>query len=199
MVRPVRIVWAAALLALVARAQEPPTMTLEALGRDFTFTEGPAWSRDGFLVFSDTPTNRILKLTPGSQPMTLRQDANGPSGNAFDSEGRLYTCETHTRRIVRAGRDNKLEVLIDRFEGKKLNAPNDLTIGKNDHVYFTDPAFGEQADHRELDFYGVYHVTPRGAAKLIAKPVGRPNGIALSPQREDAVRRQFRRAQRARL
>ena len=171
----------AAALALFSAAQEPPKMLLESLGKDFTFTEGPVWSRDGFLIFSDTATDRIFKLTPGSDPVLIRKDANGPSGNAFDSQGRLYTCETHARRITRTGRDNHVEVLIDQFEGKKLNAPNDVTVSKNDHIYFTDPAFGQQADHRELDFYGVYHIPPKGAVKLIAKPTGRPNGIALSP------------------
>jgi gluconolactonase len=72
-------------------------------------------------------------------------------------------------------------VLADLWEGKKLNAPSDLAVSKSDHVYFTDPAFGEQSDHRELDFYGVYHLPPRGPLKLVAKPAGRPHGIAISP------------------
>jgi gluconolactonase len=94
----------------------------------------------------------------------------------------LYTCETHARRVTRTNlKDGRIEVLADRWEGKKLNAPDDLAVSKNDHVYFTDPAFGEQSDHRELDFYGVYHLPPRGPLKLVAKPSGRPNGVAISP------------------
>jgi len=75
----------------------------------------------------------------------------------------------------------KMEVLAEKWEGKRLNAPNDIVVRKDGHVYFTDPAFGEQADTRELDFYGVYHITPKGVMNLIAKPAGRPNGIAFSP------------------
>ena len=78
-------------------------------------------------------------------------------------------------------KDGRIEVLAEQWEGRKLNAPGDLAVSKSDHVYFTDPAFGEQADHRELDFYGVYHLPPKGPLKLVAKPAGRPNGIALSP------------------
>jgi gluconolactonase len=74
-----------------------------------------------------------------------------------------------------------VEVLADRWEGKRFNAPNGIAVSKSDHVYFTDPAFGWQSDHRELDFYGVYHLPPKGPLKLVARPAGRPHGIALSP------------------
>ena len=147
-----------------------------------SFLQGPAWSKDGFLIFSDTAADKIWKWSPGGEPASFREPANGPSGNAFDSQGRLYTCETHARRVTRTNlKDGRIEVLADRWEGKKLNAPDDLAVSKNDHVYFTDPAFGEQSDHRELDFYGVYHLPPRGPLKLVAKPSGRPNGVAISP------------------
>jgi gluconolactonase len=122
-----------------------------------------------------------MKWVPGQRIEVLRENANGPSGNAFDSEGRLYTCELRTRRVTRTNKDGSVEVLADKWEGKRLNAPNDIVVSRNGHVYFTDPAFGEQADHRELDFYGVYHLPPKGPLKLVAKPSGRPNGIALSP------------------
>ncbi len=72
-------------------------------------------------------------------------------------------------------------MLADKWEGKRLNAPNDIVVRKDGHVYFTDPAFGNQMDSRELDFYGVYHITPKGQLSVIAKPAGRPNGITLSP------------------
>jgi gluconolactonase len=74
----------------------------------------------------------------------------------------------------------EMQVLADKWEGKRLNAPNDIVVRKDGHVYFTDPAFGNQADTRELDFYGVYHIAPKAELRLIAKPAGRPNGIALS-------------------
>lgn len=175
-----RTVLLAALSAL-ALAQEPPKFEFETLAKGLTFTEGPAWSKDGYLVFSDTPSDRLMKWVPGHQAEVLRRDAHGPSGNAFDAEGRLYTCETRTRRVTRTGKRGEIQVLADQWEGKRLNAPNEIVVSRRGHVYFTDPAFGEQQDHRELDFYGVYHIPPKGPMKLVAKPAGRPDGVTLSP------------------
>lgn len=180
--RLLRIGIAAAVFAVLAPAQDFTRISIEIIGKNFVFTEGPAWSKAGFLIFSDTADDKIWKWTPGGDPVSFRDPANGPSGNAFDSQGRLYTCETHARRVTRTNlKDGRIEVLADRWEGKRLNAPSDLAVSRNDHVYFTDPAFGEQSDHRELDFYGVYHVPPKGPPKLVAKPAGRPHGIAISP------------------
>jgi gluconolactonase len=147
----------------------------------FRFTEGPVWSRDGYLLFSDVPGGKILKHVPDGDTGVYREASNGAAGNAFDAQGRLYTCETHTRRVTRTDKKGRIEVLADKWDGKRLNAPNDIVVSKSDHVYFTDPAFGKQADTRELDFYGVYHITPKGQLSVIAKPAGRPNGITLSP------------------
>ena len=172
-------------LSLVAFAagfcQDFSEIKVERLASDYTYTEGPAWSKEGYLIFSDTPTDRLLKWVPGRPIEVFRASANGPSGNAFDAEGRLYTCETRARRVTRTNRTGAVEVLADRWEGKRFNAPNDIVVSKTGHVYFTDPAFGEQSDRRELDFYGVYHIPPKGPLKLVGKPAGRPNGIALAP------------------
>jgi gluconolactonase len=182
MARLLRICLFAAAFPFLAPAQDFSKISVEIIGKGFLFLQGPAWSKDGFLIFSDTAADKIWKWSPGGEPASFREPANGPSGNAFDSQGRLYTCETHARRVTRTNlKDGRIEVLADRWEGKKLNAPDDLAVSKNDHVYFTDPAFGEQSDHRELDFYGVYHLPPRGPLKLVAKPSGRPNGVAISP------------------
>ena len=181
MSRPLRIFAAAAMLAWFAPAQDYSKVSVDIIGKGFLFTQGPAWSKDGYLLFSDTAADKIWKWTPGGEPVSFRDPANGACGNAFDSQGRLYTCETHARRVTRTNlKDGRIEVLADQWEGKKLNAPHDLAVSKSDHVYFTDPAFGEQADHRELDFYGIYHLPPRGPLKLVAKSAGRPNGIAVS-------------------
>jgi gluconolactonase len=171
----------AAALLFTAFAQSPSAVRTEWIAKDGTYAKGPAWSKDGYLVFSDTPADRILKWQPGRAPELLREGAAGPAGNAFDAQGRLYTCETRARRVIRMERNGKIEVLAESWEGKRLNAPNDLAVSRSGHVYFTDPAFGESSDHRELDFYGVYHIPPRGPMKLVARPAGRPNGIALSP------------------
>ena len=177
-----RIGVAAALFTLIAPAQDFSKITIEIVGKNFDFTEGPAWSKEGVLIFSDTVSGKLWKWNPASDATVFREPSNGASGNAFDTQGRLYTCETHARRVTRTNmKDGHIDVLAEQWEGKKLNAPCDLAVGKSDHVYFTDPAFGSQQDHRELDFYGVYHMKPKGPLKLVSKPSGRPNGIALSP------------------
>lgn len=170
------------LFAVLLGAQEYAEVKFEHLGKGYRFTEGPAWNvKDQYLVFSDTPGDRIYKWTPGSAIEVLRSDANGPAGNAFDTQGRLYTCETRARRVTRTDKAGKVEVIADKWEGKRLNAPNGITVSKNGSVYFTDPAFGAQTDQRELDFHGVYHIPPKGPMVLVAKYTSRPHGIALSP------------------
>jgi gluconolactonase len=156
-------------------------ISIEKVDAGFRFTEGAVWSREGFLLFSDVPNNHIRKLVPGERSTVFREDSHGANGNTFDAQGRLYSCESKTRRVVRMDKKGKIEVLAEKWEGKRLNAPNDIVVRKDGQIYFTDPAFGDQADTRELSFYGVYHITPKGVMSLIAKPAGRPNGIAFSP------------------
>jgi gluconolactonase len=151
------------------------------VGAGYAFTEGPAWSPMGFLIFSDVPNNKLLQFTPGTPAEVFRENSNGANGNRFDAQGRLYSCESHTRRVIRVDKKGKVEVVAERWQGKRLNAPNDVAIRKEGDVYFTDPAFGNQQDTRELDFFGVFHVSRKGEMEVIAKPAGRPNGIALSP------------------
>ena len=179
--RSARTCFAVALFSLLVSAQDFSDITFSKLAEGYRFTEGPAWSKDGYLIFSDTPSDRLLKWAPGHAIEVFRADAHGPSGNAFDADGRLYTCETRLRRVTRTDKKGKIEVLAEQWEGKRLNAPSDIVVSRAGHVYFTDPAFGEQSDHRELDFYGVYHLPPKGPMKLVARPAGRPHGIALSP------------------
>jgi gluconolactonase len=161
-------------------AQEDNGPSIERVASGFRFTEGPAWSREGYLLFSDIPNDRIMKYVPGEKPTVFRENSNGANGNAFDAQGRLHTCESRTRRVVRTDKKGEIQVLADKWEGKRFNAPNDIVVRHDGHAYFTDPAFGAQADTRELDFFGVYHITPKGEVSVIAKPTGRPNGVALS-------------------
>jgi len=176
-----RFLPALVLVSLSAFAQLS-TMDIGRVGTGYRFTEGAAWSKEGgFLIFSDTPNDRLLKWVPGHPVDVFREKAQGPSGNAFDVQGRLYTCETRTRRVTRTDKNGKVEVLAERWDGKRLNAPAGITVSRAGHVYFTDPAFGYQSDQRELDFYGVYHIPPKGPMELVAKPAGRPHGLALSP------------------
>jgi len=164
-----------------AAAQESQDLLMDRVATGFRFTEGPAWSREGFLLFSDVPNDKIMKYVPGQKPTVFRENSNGANGNCFDTQGRFYTCESRTRRVMRMDKKGEMQVLAEKWDGKRLNAPNDIVVRKDGHIYFTDPAFGNQADARELDFYGVYHISPKGDLQLIAKPAGRPNGIAFSP------------------
>lgn len=170
-----------AVAAATASAQDFSDIKIEKVVTGLHYAEGPAWSPEGFLLFSDTITNKLLKLTPGRPAAELGEIPGGPIGNAYDSQGRLYTCEFRERRVTRVAKNGKTDVIAARFEGKRLNAPNDVVVRRDGHVYFTDPAFGNQQDKAELDFYGVFHVTPKGELEAIAKMKTRPNGIALSP------------------
>jgi gluconolactonase len=168
-----------ALLAL-AGAQDFSTLTPELVASGFPGGEGPVWSRAGFLIFSDYSHDRLYKLEPGHEPEIYRENSNGTNGNTMDAQGRLYSCEYKSRRVTRTDRSGRIEVLATRFEGKRFNAPNDIVVRKDGHVYFTDPLF-TPLDQRDLDFYGVYHLDPKGDLEAIARWQTRPNGIALSP------------------
>jgi len=176
---------AAVLLCLAPLcAQDFSDLKMERVSAGHRFTEGPVWSPEGYLLFSDVPNSKILKFVPGKGTEVARQESNGANGNAIDSEGRLYTCENRTRRVIRMDKRGKVVVLAERWEGKRLNAPNDIVVRRDGHVWFTDPAFGSQSDGRELDFYGVYRLAARGKLEAIARWKTRPNGIAITPDQK---------------
>ncbi len=168
-------------LITAASAQDFSEIKVEKVASGMRFTEGPAWSPEGFLLFSDTVTNQRHKYIPAKGIADVDEVAGGPIGNTYDAQGRLYTCEFRERRVTRTAKNGKVEILASRFEGKKLNAPNDIVVRRDGHVYFTDPAFGNQEDTRELDFYGIFHITPKGDLEVVAKWKTRPNGVTLSP------------------
>jgi gluconolactonase len=169
------------LLALtVAFTHDFSNLPVEPVASDFPGGEGPVWSRQGFLIFSDYSRDRLYKLVPGKPPEVYREDSHGTNGNTMDRQGRLYSCEYKSRRVARTGRDGKIEVLAETFEGKRFNAPNDIVVRRDGHGFFTDPLF-TPLDKRDLDFYGVFHIAPRGQIEAIARMQTRPNGIALSP------------------
>jgi gluconolactonase len=154
----------------------------EKIAANFRFVDGLAWSRAGFLVLADVRQRSIFKLEPGphANPKVLRDNDGGASGLAYDLQGRLYICESEARRVTRLDLNGKLETLSEGYQGKKFNAPNDIVVRKDGHVYFTDPAFGSAGDRREFDFHGIWHLNPKGDLDAIAKWQTRPNGIALS-------------------
>ena len=169
------------LLALgLACGQDFSSLKVEEIASGFPGGEGPVWARKGFLLFSDYDKDRIMKYSPGKTPEVYREDSHGTNGNAMDKNGYLYSCEYKSRRVTHTSPRGKMEVLADEFEGKRFNAPNDIVVRRDGQVYFTDPLF-TKLDVRDLDFYGVYHLTPRRKLEAIAKMQTRPNGITLSP------------------
>jgi gluconolactonase len=123
--------------------------TVEQVATGYRWAEGPVYfpgtgTDSGYLLFSDIPNNRIMKFDEKTSKTTVfRSNANYANGNTRDRQGRLVTCEhSVTRRIVRTEKDGKLTVLADKFNGKKLNAPNDIIVHSDDSIWFTDPLFG---------------------------------------------------------
>jgi gluconolactonase len=160
--------------------QDIPSFESEKVVANLQFADGLAWSRSGFLAVADVRQRKILKFTAEPHPQVLRDNDGGASGLIYDLQGRLYICESEARRVTRLDPKGKFEVLADAYQGKKFNAPNDIVVRKDGNIYFTDPAFGSASDRRDLDFYGVWHISPKGDLEVLAKWQTRPNGITLS-------------------
>ena len=152
-------------------------------------TEGPAVDAEGNVFFSDITNNRIMKRAPDGAVSIWRVDSGRANGNMFDAEGRLVTCEGAEfgeggrRRMTRTDmRTGVVEILTDRYEGKRYNSPNDLVIDALGRIYFTDPRYGDRSD-MEMDVEAVYRMDPDGrVTRLLGQPaVQKPNGITISP------------------
>ncbi|HZE97613.1 MAG TPA: SMP-30/gluconolactonase/LRE family protein [Planctomycetota bacterium] len=160
----------------------PPGTPLEILWSDGDFTEGPAKAPDGTILFSDIG-NRIMKFDPKSSKTTVFREPSGKAnGLKFDPQGRLLACEGAgggNRRVSITERDGSVRTLADRWEGKRFNSPNDLALDARGNVYFTDPRYGGD-ELRDIDFEGVYVVSPTGAVTLATRDVQKPNGILVS-------------------
>ncbi len=161
--------------------QDAPIIELDQVAGGLHFVDGLAWSRSGFLVAAAVRENRLLRVEGAGPTKILRDNSGGASGIAYDLQGRLYVCESVTRRLARMDKQGDVEDIAAGYQGKKFNSPNDVVVRRDYHVYFTDPAFGSAADRRELDFNGIFHATPKGEVDVVAKWQTRPNGIAFSP------------------
>jgi len=168
------------LAMLLGFIQNFSSLKVELIAEGFPGGEGPVWSPQGFLLFSDYSRDRIYRYVPGKTPEVFREDSHGTNGNTMDAQGRLYSCEYKSRRVTRTDTTGRIEVLAETFEGKRFNAPNDIVVRRDGQIYFTDPLF-TPLDKRDLDFYGVYHITPAGQIETIARWQTRPNGVAFSP------------------
>jgi len=170
----------------VFRAQSrivPVGASLESVWEDGEFTEGPAPGPDGAIYFTDIG-NRILKFDPSTKQTTVHRDPSGrANGLMFDPQGRLVACEGAMggyRRISITDPSGAVRTLADRWQGKRFNSPNDLVIDRTGRVWFTDPRY-VGSETRDLDFEGVFLVSPEGAVTLATREVQKPNGIVLSP------------------
>jgi len=150
---------------------------------DLQFGEGPAWHPDGYLLFEDVPSNRTLKLGADDKVSVYRTDTAAANGLAFDRDRLLIACEgnggTGGRRVARIETDGRRTVLADRYQGKRLNSPNDLAIDGKGRIYFTDPRYSKR-ENLELDKEGVYRIDPDGTLTRVADSLTRPNGIVVT-------------------
>jgi gluconolactonase len=149
--------------------------------------EGPVWFGDGrYLLWSDIPNNRMLRWTEESgQVSVFRSPSNNSNGNTRDAQGRLITCER--RQVTRTEPDGKITVLMDRFQGKRLNSPNDVVVHPDGHIWFTDPGYGIMTWYEgEVEPFELptrtYRLDPAtGQATVANEEIEKPNGICFSP------------------
>jgi gluconolactonase len=156
------------------------TTQAERLATGFVFTEGPLWHPDGFYYFVDVRASMLYRITPGRPHEVVREKTGGGNGTTFDLQGRLILCEGDNRHVTRRAADDRFEVLVDRFEGKRLNRPNDVVCKSDGSIYFTDPGLRVPLAEREVEHAGVYRIAPDGAVSLVAD-FEYPNGLAFSP------------------
>jgi gluconolactonase len=154
---------------------------LTTVATGFGFTEGPVWDPGGFLYVSDETLNKIfrVRLDGTKEPIISLGD---PDGNTLDSHHRLLDCASVLRAIIAVTPDGRYTVLADRFEGKRFNSPNDVVVGPDGAIYFTDPTLDLPAgEKQEIPFQGVYRLDAQGNVRLLSKELTQPNGLAFSP------------------
>ncbi len=176
----------------------PLNVNVERIVSGRTWVEGPVWNRkEKYLLFSDIPTNSIVKWQEGKGTSVFLKPSGytgkapfdgaepGSNGLTYDLEGRLVSAEHGDRRIGRLESNGKKTTLVDRYEGKRINSPNDVVFRSNGDLYFTDPPFGLPKSYddprKETPFQGVYKFSKNGKLTLLTKDIKAPNGIAFSP------------------
>lgn len=175
----------------------PRDATIEVLASGFEWAEGPVWLKDQqAILFSDIPRNRVMRFKDGEGLSVFLDPAGftgrGPAGEVrgsngltLDRQGNLISCEHGDRRVSRLTPGGGKRTVADNYRGKRFNSPNDCSVHSSGAIYFTDPPYGLlqgwDDDRRELDFCGIYRVTPDGTVTLLCDTMTRPNGICLSP------------------
>jgi len=154
---------------------------LTRVATGFGFTEGPVWDERGFLFVSDEEQNKILKVYLDGRKEELIS-LGDPDGNTYDPKHRLIDCASVLRAIVTIDAMGKYTILADKFEGKKFNSPNDIIVGPDGALYFTDPTLDlVKGEKQEIPFQGVYRLDGKGGVRLLTKDLTQPNGLAFSP------------------
>jgi len=162
---------------------------VERLATGFRWAEGPVWFGDGrYLLWSDIPNDRIMRWDEETGVTSIfRKPSNFANGHTRDRQGRLVSCEHGGRRVSRTEYDGTITVLVDRFEGKRLNSPNDIVVKSDDTIWFSDPPFGILGNYEghksEQELPGnLYRFDPRtGETKVVGGEIEGPNGLAFSP------------------
>jgi gluconolactonase len=161
---------------LLDRAAKP-----ETVATGFGFTEGPVWDPAGFLYVSDEVTNKIFKVYRDGRKEEFAS-LGDPDGNTYDSDNRLIVCASVLRAIIRMDRAGRYQVLAERFAGNRFNSPNDVVVGPDGALYFTDPTLDlPPGEKQEVPFQGVYRLDPSGAVALLTREMSQPNGLAFAP------------------
>jgi gluconolactonase len=156
---------------------------LTTLATGFGFTEGPVWDKSGYLWVSDETLNKIFKVSTVTGQKQEIISLGDPDGNTYDRQHRLLDCASVLRAVIRLSPDGKSYTIIsDRYQGKRLNSPNDVVLGPDGAIYFTDPISDLPKDQKqEIPFKGVYRIAADGQVQLLTKELDEPNGLAFSP------------------
>src|ERR1700704_5713573 len=154
---------------------------LDTVASGFGFTEGPVWDESGFLYVSDESQNKIYRVFLDGRKEDVIS-LGDPDGNTYDRQHRLIDCASVLRAIIVVTPAGKYTVLADRYEGKRLNSPNDVVSGPDGAIYFTDPTLDlVKGEQQEIPFQGVYRLDDKGNVRLLTKDLSQPNGLVFSP------------------
>ena len=167
----------------IVSASDPVQELAQGFGGPLGPAEGPLWWKEGgYLLFNDIHNNRRIKYTPGQGVTVVLEPTNRANGLTRDLQGRLLACEHETRRVTRRELDGSLTVIANSFQGRRLNRPNDVVVKSDGTIFFTDPNHNIVPEQWDLQFPGVYRVTPDlGTMSLVTDTFVAPNGLAFSP------------------